>query len=203
MKTTRLIYSLVVTLLLAMGAIAQQTSDKSNPTDLIVLSQRWRKDFIGQRVERNPLEPNEDLIQQTRAEKQVIRNRDYSLPNQTTEPRMPVPMPRPIPDGRIPRDVYVYTLTVKNTGAKRIKAVDWEYQFLHPETQEVLGSRRITSKVKLAPGKTEVIEARLLQQPTSIVSADQLDKKYRDQFKEQVIIHRIAYTAGSVWQRQP
>ena len=116
---------------------------------------------------------------------------------------MPVPRPRPIPPDSKSREFYVYEITIKNNGAKRMRAVDWEFQFLHPETQEVLGSRRITSRVKLSPGKTEVVKAQLFQQPTHIVWADQLGKKSRDQFKEQVIIHRIDYADGSTWQRRP
>ncbi len=201
MSITRLTFSLLITLLLATFVTAQESSDKSDPTDLTVLKHSWRKDFVGMRADSNPLQPNEDLIQQTRAEKQVIRDRDYRLPNQTTELPMPVPRPRPIPPDSKAREFYTYSLTVKNNGAKRIKAVEWEFQFLHPETHEVLGSRRITSRVKLSPNKTEVIKAQLFQQPTHIVSADQLGKKYSDQFKEQVIIHRIDYADGSTWQR--
>jgi len=202
MNTTRLTFSLLITLLLVTFVTAQESGDKSDPTDLTVLKHSWHKDFVGLRTVSNPLQPNEDLIQQTRAEKDVIRERDYRLPNQTTELPMPVPGPRPIPPNSKRNEVYVYKVTVKNNGAKRIKAVDWEFQFLHPETQEVLGSRRITSRVKLSPGKTEVLKAQLLQQPTRIVWADQLGKKYSDQFKEQVIIHRIDYADGSTWQRQ-
>lgn len=199
MNTTRLTFSLLITLLLATFVTAQESSDKSDPTDLTVLDHSWHKDFVGMAANSNPLQPNEDLIRQTRAEKQVIRDRDYRLPNQTTEIPMPVPGPRPIPpEGR---EVYSYKVTVKNNGAKRIKAVDWEFQFLHPETKEVLGSRRITSRVKLSPHKTKVLKAQLLQQPTHIVWVDQLGKKYSDQFKEQVIIHRIEYADGSTWQR--
>ena len=201
MSMIRLAFSLLIALLLATFVTAQESSDKSDPTDLTVLEHSWHKDFVGQRADTNPLQPNEDLIRQTRAEKQVIRDRDYRLPNQTTEIPMPVPGPRPIPSDPKAREVYIYKVTVKNNGAKRIKAVDWEYQFLHPETQEVVGSRRITSRVKLSPHKTEVLKAQLFQQPTHIVWADQLGKKYRDQFKEQVIIHRIDYADGSTWQR--
>ena len=187
--------SLLLTLLLTTAA-AQQT----DPVDLIILDHSWRKEYIGDSAS-NPLQPNEDLMQQTRAERQVLRQRDYDLPNQPVQRPMPVPGPRPIP-GR-GRDVYVYKVTVKNNGAKLIREVDWEFRFLHPDTQEVLGSRRITSKVKLLPGKTKVIKAQMIQQPTHLVPADQLVKKYHDQLKDEVIIHRIVYSDGSTWRRQP
>jgi hypothetical protein len=202
MKTTHLTISILLALLLATLVTAQQTATKSDPTDLTVVNHSWHRDYAGTQADSNPLQPNEDLMQQTRAEKAVIRQRDYDPPS-SVERAMPVPGPRPLPNSRIRREVYVYKLTLKNDGTKRIKFVDWEFQFLHPETNEVLGSRRITSKVKLAPGKTEKIEARLLQQPTHVVSAGQLKNKDRDQFKEQVIIHRIVYSDGSVWERQP
>src|SRR5436305_8611285 len=139
--------SLLLTLLLTTAA-AQQT----DPVDLTVLHHSLHKEYISDSAS-NPLQPNEDLMQQTRAERQVIRQRDYDLPNQPVQRPMPVPGPRPIP-GR-GRDVYVYKVTVKNNGAKLIREVDWEFRSLHPDTQEVLGSRRITSKVKLLPGKTK------------------------------------------------
>jgi hypothetical protein len=201
MNSTRLTFSLLITLLLTTFVTAQDSSDKSDPTDLTVLNHSWHREFVVWGGNSNPLGPNEDLMRQTRAEKQVIRDRDYSLPNQTTEIPMPVPGPRAIPPDSKAREVYVYNVTLKNNGAKRIKAVDWEFQFLHPETQEVMGSRRITSRVKISPGKTEVLKAQLFQQPTHIVAADQLGKKYRNQFKEQVIIHRIYYADGSTWLR--
>ena len=188
--------SLLLTLLLTTAVAAQQTG----PVDLTVLDHSWRKEYIGDSAS-NPLQPNEDLMRQTRAERQVIRQRDYDLPNQPVQRPLPVPGPRPIP-GR-GRDVYVYKITVKNNGAKLIKEIEWEFRFLHPDTQEVLGSRRLASKVKLSPGKMRVIKAESIQQPTHIVVADQLDKKYYDQFKEEVIIHRIVYSDGSTWRRQP
>jgi hypothetical protein len=198
---TRLTIALLFLLLFTISVAAQTTTTTSDPTDLTVLEKSWHKDFISPNRDGNPLRPNEDLIMQTRAEKTEIRDRDYRLPS-TTEPRMPAMAPRPIPPGR-PKDIYIYKIKVKNTGVKDIKTVDWEYQFLHPDTQEVLGSRHIVSRVKLGAGKTQDVEVRLIQKPTLIVSADQLDKKYRDQFQERVIIHRIVYRDGSVWRRQP
>jgi len=201
MKMRQFTSSLLATLLLAIVVTAQQVPDQSDPKNLVVVDHTWRKEYVVPAVDSNPLRPNEDLIRQTRAEKAVIRQRDYELPNQTTEIPMPLPAGRPVPPAA--REIYVYKITVKNSGAKRIKAVDWEFQFLNPETQEVMGTKQIISKVKLAPGKTQVIKAHRPEPPTHIVSAGQLDKKLQDQFKEKVIIHRIEYTDGTVWRRQP
>ena len=82
-----------------------------------------------------------------------------------------------------------------------IKKLDWEYQFLDPDTKAMLGHRRVVSTTKLAAGKTKVIENYSTRQPAVLVSADKLDRKYKDQLTENVIIHRITYTDGSIWQR--
>jgi hypothetical protein len=191
----------LVLLLLTAAAVAQENNAAFDPPDLIVLEKSWSRSPLPPSGHSNPLGPNEALIRQTRDEKAAIRERDYSLPNQPTEARMPVPAPRPIPPAPSTVPAYVYKIKVKNTGAKIIKSVDWEYQFLDPQTQEVMGYRRIKSDAKLYPGKLKVLEKRFTRQPTMLVNVNRLAKKYQDQFTERLIIHRIQYSDGSVWQR--
>ena len=201
MKTASI--ATLVLLLLTTAVMAQEAS--LDPADVIVLEKSWHKEpQVGPGRSSNPLGPNEALIRQTQMEKTTIRQREeYSLPNQPTEARMPVPAPRPIAPARSVITTYVYKIKVKNNGAKTIKSIDWEYQFLNPQTHELMGYRRITSDTKLSPGKTKKLERRFTRQPTILVNANQLDKKYRDQFTERLIIHRIQYSDGSVWQRPP
>ena len=195
---THLIYSVLLTLLLTPIVTAQNSGDKSDPIDLTVLNHSWRKESSSQQVSSNPRRPpDEDRIGQTPAERDILLQRGKEWPNQS----VPVPPSRSTTGGG--RDVYVYKITVKNDGAKLIKEVDWEFRFLHPDTQEELGNVRVSSKVNLSPGKTKVIKSRTHQQPIGVVLADQLDNKYRDQFREEVVIHRIVYSDGSAWQRQP
>lgn len=114
---------------------------------------------------------------------------------------MPVPSPKPIAPARSVITTYVYKIKVKNNGSKTIKSLEWEYQFLDPKTHELMGYRRITSFTTLSPGKIKKLERRYTRQPTILVNANQLDKKYQDQFTERLIIHRILYSDGSVWRR--
>jgi hypothetical protein len=201
MKRQLTISGLLVLLLGSLVSAQHNTGHGPEPTDLTVLKKTWEKSFVIPGRDPNPLRQNEDLIQQTRTEKRVIENRDTALPNQPTETAIPAPAPR-YPAGR-PVDIYIYKLTVTNTGVKNIRTIDWEYQFLHPDTKEVLGSQRIVSKVRVAPGKTKTLKGQSVKSPARLVSADQLDKKYRNQYEERVIIHRIYYTDGPAWKRQP
>lgn len=189
-----LTYSLLLTLLLTTVVTAQQ-SGSTDPTDLTVLDHSWRKESSSQQVNSNPRRPNKDPIGETPEERAIIRQREKDFPNLSVQTPMPVPSSR--------HDVYVYKITVKNNGAKLIKEVDWEFRFLHPDTQEELGSIRVSSKVNLSPEKTKVIKSRTVQQPIGVLLPDQSGKKYRGQFKEEIIIHRIVYSDGSAWQRQP
>jgi hypothetical protein len=66
-----------------------------------------------------------------------------------------------------------------------------------------MGSARAMSRVKLAPGKIKQLEGQTTRPLTKLISADQLGKKEGEQFEERVIIHRIYYTDGPAWRRQP
>jgi hypothetical protein len=202
MKATRLAIAVLLTSLFSILVSAQESDDPSGPKDLVVLEKSWRKEARNQIRTEDPLRPNEDLIRQTRAEKQYIDNRAYRLPS-TTEPRMPAPPIRAVPFEPRQTELYEYKFKVKNIGAKKINFIEWEYQFLHPDTGELMGSRRISSKVKIAPGRTGVVEVHLLQRPTRTIAADQLDKKPGEQFKERLLIHQIYYTDHTRWQRGP
>jgi len=198
MKATRCIL-LLIAVLSAMPVMAQE--EPATPSDVVILDKRWRAESVDPRGETNPLRPNEALLEQTRAEKAVIKERDDALPNQTTESRRPVASTTPITPGWLMLKTYTYQMTVKNTGRKTIKVVDWEYQFLDPKTREVKEQRNLTNEVSLSPGKTKVLKRRVTRKPTGVVDADQLGLKYRDQFIERVVINRIVYADGTIWQR--
>jgi len=203
MKTARLITPLTIALLLTASVIAQEVADTSNPKDLLVVEKSWRKELLDPKRNTNPLRPNEELMSTTRQQKEFLKNRDNALPNQPTEPRMPAPPIRSVTPAREMWEYYVYEIKVQNVGEKTIKQIDWAYQFLDPDTQLVKEQRKIASRVKLAPGKTQVIEQRSTRKPTVVVNANQLGKKYRDQFTERAVITRIVYTDGSAWRRRP
>ena len=64
-----------------------------------------------------------------------------------------------------------------------------------------MGHHETTSRVKIHPGKNADLIASFGSKPTPRVNIDRIGEKLRDQFTERVIIHRIDYTDGSVWER--
>jgi hypothetical protein len=192
--------TLVAALLLLTPSVAAQVADPAAPTDVVILEKSWRAESRSFMHNTNPLEPNEELIRVTREQKKYLREQDNAPPNQTTTPPMPASLGRPIfPEPRS-RKTYLYQVKVMNAGAKAIKQINWEYQFLDPDTREVKDQRKIASSVKLSPGQSKVLKSRLTRQPTVVVNAGQLAQQYKNQFAERVVITRIVYADGSTWQ---
>jgi hypothetical protein len=185
-------------LLLWISPAAAQDPNQSDPPNLSVIEKSWSRVFYYPNRDPNPLGPNESHRREVRLQKAAIKRRDENT-SKSIEESIPFVTPVPLATRMERLTRYEYTVKVKNTGPKTIKTIYWEYQFLDPDTQQVMGHRRTASSVKILSGETQVLQRFSNKQPSLIVSANQLHKKYRDQFTERVIIHRINFTDGSVW----
>jgi hypothetical protein len=90
--------------------------------------------------------------------------------------------------------VFKYTAkaTLKNTGAKTIKAVSWDYIFTDAKERKELKRYKLQSKQQLLPGETQLL--------TRDVELDPKDNtRYITTGKQSIEITRIEYTDGSVW----
>jgi hypothetical protein len=63
-----------------------------------------------------------------------------------------------------------------------------------------LDRREFTSVQNIAPGKQKELSFTLLTPPTRRISVHSLDKKERSGIGEKVVIVRVKYADGSVWQ---
>jgi hypothetical protein len=100
-----------------------------------------------------------------------------------------------------PRYTFVYRTSVKNTGEKTIKEIDWDYIFFDSVTGQELGRREFTSVENIEPGKNRELLFTINKPPTHRISVYALDKKERDGLVEKVTITRVQYSDESVWQR--
>lgn len=142
MKTPNLILLMPAMMLLATAVTAQEINHSSDPPDVSILQKSWSREVHYPGRNPNPLHPNEEYMRMVRTQKAVIKRREESLPNQTTEERMPVSVGPPLSAKMARAITYVYKIKVQNTSAKTIRTIFWEYQFLDPDTQEVMGHRR-------------------------------------------------------------
>ena len=100
-----------------------------------------------------------------------------------------------------PRYGFRYKLSVRNDGAKAVKELDWDYVFTDAATHEELGRHKFTSEGRVGPGKSREFSFFIPRPPTLRVSAYALDKKEREGLDEQVVLVRVLYEDGAVWQR--
>lgn len=202
MKATALTLLAFAILVPATFVEAQKASNSSDPTSVKITDISWHKEMIYPALDANdPFAMNKAQARQAQREKRTIKRRENSPPNETTEEAMPVVVNKPLTERDAPFPSYRYKFTVINTGRRTIQRLYWEYQFLDPDTNLLMGNHQMFSNLNLAPGKSRRINSFSLKQPTRLVSAAQLDKKFRDQFTERVVIHRIHYADGTAWQR--
>lgn len=100
-----------------------------------------------------------------------------------------------------PRDGYRYKVTLRNDGQKAIKSIDWDYLFLDPLTHQEVAHHQFASDDTIKPGKSKEISVLYLVPPVKTISARMLNKEESIPFKEEVVLVRVFYSDGSVWQR--
>jgi hypothetical protein len=106
------------------------------------------------------------------------------------------------PPGRNNRSVkwYQYRVTVKNTGPKTIKTMSWDYIVIDPGKEERFAHHRFRSAKRIGPGKKQQITEFSVAPPSRIVNVGVMNKTKGEPLVGRVIITRIEYADGSVWQ---
>ena len=108
--------------------------------------------------------------------------------------------PKDSQNAKPPRDGYRYKVLVSNAGTKTVRLIDWDYVFLDPNTRQEVARRQFTSEEKVRPGKDKELEVFILSPPFLTVNAG-ASRTGEAPFVEQVILMRVEYSDGTVWQR--
>ncbi len=203
MKARAILLSLLIC---ASGAAATTTTlPQDAGAGVEVLNFNWTRERIRQRPSMLPLASPEELIRQSRSEAQLAAARNAAnrgaagrtetqIKNHedaTVKARQTAP----------PEDGYRYTVKLRNGGGKTIKSIDWDYLFIDSATGQEAARHQFTSDDTIKPGKTKEVSVLYLTPPVKTISAKALGKKDTAPFQERVIVARILYSDGSVWQR--
>lgn len=125
-------------------------------------------------------------------------------PNQDTLDGRSAAMEKSVQESRNPkaepRDGYSYRIKVKNSATQVAEVVFWEYQFYDAANPNLVARRQFLCGVSIRPDKEKDLEGFSLSGPSDVVSVAALADKSR--FKESVLINRIEYADGSMWQRK-
>lgn len=197
----------VFCLLLSLAAVTVQgqsaTTDVQVSSDVTVIKFSWSKERINWEGDPfgGPVENFDDVRRRRVDERRVERAKglgnigeankveEEMRAEQVIKSRPPAP----------PRYAFLYRASVKNTGAKTIREIDWDYVFLDTVTGEELGRREFTSTENIAPGKSKELSFTINKAPAQRISVYALDKKERQGLTEKLNIVRVQYSDGSVW----
>lgn len=195
------IFLLSLLILCATNSLAA-TSQEAGEIEILNFS--WTKERIRERPSMLPLASSGELIRQSRSEAQLAAARNSAnrgaaskIETQINNDEQATAKARQTAP---PDDGYRYAVKLRNGGSKVIKSIDWDYLFIDPETTTVLSRHRFTSDDTIKPGKSKEISVLYLIPPIQTVSVKMLSKKRLANFKEQVVLMRIQYSDGSVWQ---
>ena len=202
-----LLLFLIVFNLLALVQTQTPANDEASP--MSVSSYKWSR--ARQTVEASHTEvtnmPVRQVIPQNKTfarNARINEPRGARDPNQDTIDGRAEAIEKSVQESRTPksesRDGFAYRIKVKNSSTKVVEIVFWEYQFSEAENPSVLARRQFLCGVNIRPDKDKELEGFSVSGPSDVVSVGALADKSR--FKENVLINRIEYSDGSIWQRK-
>jgi len=95
---------------------------------------------------------------------------------------------------------YLYSMKIRNTGAKRIEAVAWTYEFVDRETKAEVGRHEFISYKKIAPGSAGVLENPLRSPPVRVVKATEAQAS-QPKLTERATIKCILFSDETTWHK--
>lgn len=188
-------------------AAAQESTRNPNPPDAEVLKFSWSKERIGWERDpfAGPVESYDEMRVRMRNERRIQEAKRtgnvIEVDKITREAKADDANIERIRDKAPPRYVFMYKVSVKNTGTKPIKAIDWDYIFFEPDSEHEIGRHQFASDEKISPGKTKQLEVLIKTPPTRTISVYALSKDEHLRVQGRVVIVRIEYADGSVWPR--
>jgi hypothetical protein len=188
----RAVFLLLLALFVATGVSAQTTAASVTPPDVQIIKNSWSKERIG--WEKNPFGTTEGFFEDVRNRASRERSSSSVIVERNRREQQKESPSKP------PRYAFNYKLSIYNAGLKAIKEVDWDYVFTDSATGAELGRRQFTSVEKVAPGKGKGLSILVSSPPTHSISVYAFGKNERDGLGEQIIISRILYADGTLWQ---
>ena len=99
-------------------------------------------------------------------------------------------------------DGFAYQVKVQNASTKVIEILFFEYQFIDPSNSANVTRRQFLCGVNIRPDKGKELQAFSVSGPSDVVSAGSLTNGAENVFQEKVVINRVEYADGSIWQRK-
>jgi hypothetical protein len=197
--------SLLITLLLASLASAQNSQILSGESTVVVLGSKWLSVHRTFKKEVPNMAPPPELTAGNKNAGRIARvnNPQIPDPNETTIDGRSAAIEKIVQEARTadpkPLDGFTYLAKIRNGGNQAIEIVFWEYQFIDTASKNVTRHQFLCG-VKIKPDKEKEVEAFSMMRPSSVVDAGTLVNNKA--LQEKVLINRVEYADGTIWQRR-
>ena len=179
-------------------------------SSVVVLGFKWaRSRQIPEKIAPANTAPAAAMIPQNKSNERNARINDPAGsrdPNQDTVDGRSAAMERAIQESRTPQtkpvDGFSYKAKVQNASSRVIETLFWEYQFTDVSDPAVVTRRQFLCAVNIKPGKDKELQAFSLSGPSDVVNVKTLANNSASPFQENVVINRVEYSDGSIWQRK-
>jgi hypothetical protein len=169
------------------------------PSSVEVIKSSWNKVRIG--WERDPfggpLENFDEMRSRARNERRIAQGGGERARREAKADEANLAKQR---EKNPPRYYFVYKAKIKNNHTAEITQIDWDHVFYERGTENELGRQQFTSDEHIGPGKTKELTVSITSPPTRTVSVTSLNLEERDRFTEKIILVRVQYADGRVWQ---
>ena len=152
----------------------------------------WERDPFG-----GPLENFDEMRARARNERRVAQGGGERAKREAKADEANLANLR---DKAPPKYYFIYKTKVKNNHTAAITQIDWDYVFLERDTDNELGRQEFTSDEHIGPGKTKELTVTITSPPTRTVSVTSLNLEERKRFSEKIVLVRVQYADGHVWQ---
>lgn len=190
------IRGLLLLVFLSTGMICAQ-----EPSGVEVVKSSWSKVRIG--WERDPfggpLENFDEMRSRTRNERRIANGGGERAKREAKADEANLSLKR---EKNPPQYYFIYKTKFKNNHTSAITQIDWDYVFYERGTENEAGRQQFTSDEQIGPGKSKELVVRITSPPTRTISVTSLNLEERDRFSEKIVLVRVQYADGHVWQPQ-
>lgn len=174
-----------------------------------VLSFKWTRIRKTEKKAADGITPAREMIadnktyQRNARVNQAVGQRD---PNEDTLDGRSAAIEKIVQEARTPPpkslDTFSYEAKVQNGSKKTIDVVFWEYQFIDEASPLLPTRRQFLCGGGIRPGKEKDLQASSLSGPSDVVNIDTLSNGNAKHSLEMVLINRVEYSDGSIWERK-
>ena len=187
----------------------QGSAVAGNGSPVTVLAFKWsRSRQAGVKAETTGIAPAPAMIASDRNFERNVRVNDPTArdPSIDTPDGRRAAIEKSVQESRSPKpspvDGFAYRVKIQNSSAKVIEVLFLEYQFAESSDSAKVTRRQFLCGVNIKPQKEKELQAFSTSGPSGVVSAESLAGTSGDAYQERVVINRVEYADGTIWQRK-